>query len=146
MKKTMFPTPQDAEEAFYEAFERASLEDMMEVWADDDAILCIHPMGPVLQGQSAIQKSWKQIFDGAMPMRFHVSDPQEFRDGLLSVHIVHENIYIEGDGRPQPPILATNVYQLTEKGWRMILHHASPSPPTAPKAPQSTELKPSTLH
>jgi len=26
----------------------------------------------------------------------------------------------------QPEIIATNVYRKTDKGWRMILHHASP--------------------
>ncbi|MGH8670647.1 MAG: YybH family protein [Burkholderiales bacterium] len=143
MKKSVFPTPQDAEEAFYTAFERASLDDMMEVWADDETILCIHPMGPMLQGTPAVQESWRQLFNGAAALRFHISDPQYFRDGLLSVHIVRENIYVGDDTKPQPPILATNVYQLTEQGWRMVLHHASPSSPVATTAP---ETKPSVLH
>ena len=33
--KPIFPTPQDAEAAFYEALERADLEAMMAVWAED---------------------------------------------------------------------------------------------------------------
>ena len=48
MKRSTFPTPQDAEAAFYEALERADLEAMMEVWAEDEEIVCVHPAGPRL--------------------------------------------------------------------------------------------------
>ncbi|MCX7168975.1 MAG: nuclear transport factor 2 family protein, partial [Proteobacteria bacterium] len=39
--KTIFPTPQDAEAAFYDALERADLEALMAVWAEDEEIVCI---------------------------------------------------------------------------------------------------------
>ena len=38
-----FPTAQDAEAAFYEAFETGDLEAMMNVWAEDEEIVCVHP-------------------------------------------------------------------------------------------------------
>ena len=36
MAPRIFPTPQDAEAAFYEALERADLELMMAVWSEDE--------------------------------------------------------------------------------------------------------------
>ena len=48
MPAKIFPTPQDAESAFYEALERADLEQMMAVWSEDEEIVCVHPGGPRL--------------------------------------------------------------------------------------------------
>ena len=54
MKKSTFPTPQDAEAAFYEALETGDLETMMEVWAEDEEIVCVHPGGPRLAGYDQV--------------------------------------------------------------------------------------------
>src|SRR3989304_1293905 len=62
MKKTSFPTPQDCEAAFYEALEAADLDAMMEVWADDEEIVCVHPGWPRLSGYEQIRGNWAQIF------------------------------------------------------------------------------------
>ena len=35
----MYQTPQEAEAAFYDAFQRADLDAMKKVWADDDDVL-----------------------------------------------------------------------------------------------------------
>jgi len=48
------------------------------------------------------------------------------QDALLSIHLLHEFISVPGESGERPPAVATNIYQLTQGGWRMILHHASP--------------------
>ena len=116
-----FTTPQEAETAFYEALQSARLDLMMSVWANDETIVCIHPMGPRLQGIEKVRAGWQQIFQGGSNMRIEISDGRFIQDSLLSVHMVHENILI----RNQQRMIATNIYQLTSDGWRMILHHAS---------------------
>lgn len=122
----VYQTPQQAEVAFYEAFERADLEAMMAVWADDDDLLCIHPMGPRLRGREAIKESWQSIFSGGSEMRFRISDPQYTQDASVSVHCVFENISF-GEGLGQHSlVIATNIYRLTDSGWRLCAHHASP--------------------
>jgi ketosteroid isomerase-like protein len=60
----IFPTAQDAENAFYEALERCDLDGMMAVWAEDDEIICVHPTGPRLSGPEQIRESWARIFSG----------------------------------------------------------------------------------
>lgn len=143
MNHKIFSTPEDAESAFYEAFETADADAMMAVWAEDEDIVCVHPTGPRLQGHAAVHQSWRQLFRNGAAIRFQISDSHRFRDALLSVHVVHENIYVDGEPQPQPPVIATNIYQLTDKGWRMILHHASLSP-DAPA--RSHEGIPQVLH
>ena len=34
-------------------------------------------------------------------------------------------------GRRRTTLTVTNIYQLTNDGWRMLLHHASPQPAAA---------------
>jgi uncharacterized protein (TIGR02246 family) len=133
MNETRFYSAEEAEAAFYRAFERRDLDAMMAVWADEASIVCVHPGGPMLIGREAVRASWEQILAGGGAMSFAVQEVRrEIRD-RLAVHVVQEHIRA-GDERPGPPVLVTNVYRLTDHGWRMILHHASPSPrPARPK-------------
>ena len=131
MKKSNFPTPQDAEATFYEALETADLEAMMEVWAEDEEIVCVHPGGPRLAGFEQVRASWAQILGSGQKLKVHVSNQVVLSGMMLAVHSVHENILVQGETRPRAPVAATNVYLRTGSGWRMILHHGSPAPPEA---------------
>ena len=72
MTGKIFPTAQDAENAFYEALERGDLEAMMAVWAEDEDIVCVHPGGPRLVGYDAVRASWERIFAGAGRVTFRL--------------------------------------------------------------------------
>ena len=144
MKSNRYATPQDTEAAFYEALESADLAAMMAVWAEDEDIICIHPGGPRLTGTAAIRESWRRIFSRGPGLRFRLSDQQMVRGALVAVHSLHEHILISGQPEPQPPVVATNVYTLTEQGWRMVMHHASPVPST-PEGRRETSA-PGMLH
>lgn len=132
-RSKLFPTPEDAETAFYEAFERGNLEAMMAVWAESDDIVCVHPQGPRLVGFEAVRESWAQIFSGATQLRVRTIDAQRFDGQSLAVHQVVE--VLSAPSQPQGPtqsVCASNVYELTDDGWRMVVHHASPMPEAAP--------------
>ncbi len=143
-KNPMFPTPEDAEAAFYDAFERADLAAMMAVWAADDDVVCVHPQGPRLVGFDAVRASWTQIFAAGMALRIRTVDARRTQGATLAVHSVVEMLSAAGEQGPSPPVSATNIYVLTENGWRMIVHHASPLP-DAPAATQ-TVAETHTLH
>ena len=141
MSTRIFPTAQDAQNAFYEALERCDLEGMMAVWAEDEDIVCVHPAGQRLAGQVEVREVWRQMFAGGPTMRVRITNQVVIAGVMLEVHSVHENITVAGEQRPRPPMVATNVYQRTAAGWRMIAHHASPAagqPATepAPAAPK----------
>ncbi len=134
MKRSTFPTPQDAEAAFYESLERADLEAMMEVWAEDEEIVCIHPGGPRLTGYEQVRESWTQMFKSRQPLQVRLTNQVYAQGMMLSIHSVHENVVVAGESKARPPLVATNVYLRTGNGWRLLVHHASPAP-AAPAAP-----------
>ena len=144
MSQKIFPTAQDAENAFYEALERGDLESMMAVWAEDEEIVCVHPAGGRLSGQDQVRESWAKIFAGGPRARLRIEQQVAISGMMLAVHSVFENFTIPGEPRAeaQPvPVIATNVYLRTAAGWRMIVHHASPAPAQPQAAPQDTGPK-----
>lgn len=128
MKPPLFGTAQATESAFYDALEKADLDAMMAVWADDDEIVCVHPGGMRLAGVAAIREAWRQIFNGGPVLRVRLRQLQTIDGMSLVVHSVYEQISIDGETEQPPPMIATNIYQRTDNGWRMMVHHASPAP------------------
>src|SRR3954468_18249448 len=81
----------EVEAAFYEALNRADVEALMALWADDEEIVCIHPGGPRLHGHAAIQASWQAIFErGGLQIR--PSQLHETHNLMSSVHTVIEGV------------------------------------------------------
>ncbi len=143
MKPKLYATPQDAEAAFYKAIEKADLEAMMAVWADDEDIVCVHPGGTRLVGAEHVRESWRAIFASGHTLRFRLLQRQTLSGMSLAVHSVYEHIAVAGEPRTPAPVIATNIYLRTEHGWRMLMHHASP----APSVPDMEADKPgNTLH
>ncbi|OED39183.1 hypothetical protein AB833_16760 [Chromatiales bacterium (ex Bugula neritina AB1)] len=126
MSKIKFSSPRDAEDAFYQAIENADLPAMMAVWSDDDASVCIHPGAPRLEGRGQIRESWQEIFESGPAMTFEVSDERITEDTNLAIHLVREEIAIEGE--LVSVMLSTNIYHRFNDSWRMMLHHSSPEP------------------
>ena len=145
MSSKIFPTAQDAENAFYEALERGDLEGMMAVWSEDEDIVCVHPTGPRLSGQDQVRESWAKIFAGGSGPRVHITQQVAVSGMMIAVHSLHENFTVEGEARAHAPVVATNVYLRTAAGWRMIVHHASPAPAQAEGA-SSRDAPPKFLH
>jgi ketosteroid isomerase-like protein len=142
LKKTLFATPQDAEAAFYEAFMKHDLEAMMAVWADDDEVYCVHPRGARITGVAAVRESWRQIFASAQTVRFHVREQHLMQAMMVSIHSVYEQFTTADESRSRGCVLATNIYMRTERGWRMMVHHASPAPAVEEAEPRRVK----TLH
>ena len=145
MKKALFANPQDAESAFYEALTKADLDAMMAVWADDDDIYCVHPNGARVSGVESVRESWRQIFSSGQTLRFELRESQVVQGMMLSVHSVYEHITIAGEARARSPMIATNIFLRTERGWRLVAHHASPAPAAAEPEPRRA-APPKTLH
>jgi len=128
VKKTTFPSPQDAESAFYEALQGADLDAMMEVWADDEEIVCVHPGGERLVGYDAVRSGWAAIASSGRRLRVQQSDLTVVSGMMVTVHSLQEHISVQGQGGAPVAVVATNIYQRTGNGWRMIVHHASALP------------------
>jgi ketosteroid isomerase-like protein len=119
---------QETEAAFYEALQKGDLELLMACWAQEDEIVCVHPGGPRLLGHGAIRSAFETLFaNGGLPVT-----PQRVQrtEGLASaVHSVLERVELgTAEGLQLGWVVATNVYQNTTHGWRLVAHHASQGP------------------
>lgn len=123
-----FETPAAAEAAFYKALEAADTALMQAVWDEGPDLVCVHPMWPELHGHRAIFAAWRRMFAAGPHLTVSTVPVLQRCDGDLATHVVHEQLALRGDENQQPPVVATNVYRHTAGGWRMILHHASPTP------------------
>jgi ketosteroid isomerase-like protein len=127
----------EVEAAFYDALNRADLEALMALWADDEEIVCVHPGGPRLIGHGAIRASWSALLEhGGLQIR--PSQLHETHNLMSSVHTVIEGV-TAASGEPAH-LIATNVYVKTPKGWRIVLHHVSVAPGPVPVDPRAQIL------
>jgi ketosteroid isomerase-like protein len=130
--KPLYTTPQDAEAAFYDALERADLDAMMAVWAEDEEIVCVLPGGPRLVGYAAVREAWRRVFAGGRRLTIALSHQVYLAGMLLSVHSLHEHLGLTSGEGQTAPVVVTNVYVRGALGWRLLAHHASPAPPDMP--------------
>jgi hypothetical protein len=137
-----FETPAAAERAFYQAFGNLDLGSMQQVWADLPTVYCLHPGSRLLLGYAAVMQGWARIFRGAQLPQIEYSLSAQLQNSMQEVHLVEERI-----GDPASPageaaaiVLATNVYVLTNRGWRIACHHASQVPAVSPRADSAVAL------
>lgn len=128
MTMRFFATPQDAEAAFYDALERADLDAMMAIWAEDEEVTCTHPNGERLAGFAAVREGWRQIFLAGQRASVRLTDQLQRQGILLALHSVHEHYSVPGEDVPRPPVVASNVYVRGAQGWHLLSRHASCAP------------------
>jgi len=127
----MFATPDEAEHAFYDALEHGDPDRLMQVWADDEEIVCIHPGGLRIVGHMAVYESWQQILSNG-PLRLHPTRPLVMHSMMCAVHVLIEQVSsITPQGTQYANCYATNIYHKGPTGWRMVMHHASAAPAEA---------------
>ena len=126
--KSMHSTTEDIERAFYDALEAGDLDALMDLWADDEQVVCIHPGGPRVEGYHDVRESWREILNaGALQIR--AVPVHRLIGGVLAVHSVIEQVVMSGSlGQAQVvSVNATNVFHNGPSGWKMVFHHASPA-------------------
>jgi ketosteroid isomerase-like protein len=122
---------EEANAAFYAAFESADLDAMQDLWLDDPETLCVHPGALPVRGTRAINRSWALIMANTPYIQFFLTDVEvSVLEATASVTCT-ENV-LTGDETTGPDsfggarAVATNVFVRTEQGWRLWIHHASP--------------------
>jgi ketosteroid isomerase-like protein len=131
-----FESPQDAEDAFYDALEGADLEAMASVWDSSDQIACLLPMTPLLRGP-AVMEMWRSMLGSGTGVDIQIRHLAWIEGGDLALHLVEERIGAGPDGRPAPPPLyASKLYRRGPEGWRLVVHQSSPTPPPPGSMPR----------
>ena len=123
----IYTSPQDAAHAFYQAFEARDIDAMMATWADDEDIVCIHPGGVRHVGYEAVRHSFEQLFTGDSKLVFRLDQVVLLETVGLAMQSAVEHVH-SGDETTRGIAVATNVLMRTPSGWRIVCHHASPTP------------------
>lgn len=122
-----------ANERFYRAMNTLDIDEMDEVWADDEAAVCVHPGREAIIGYVRIRESWSIIFSasGAMSIAAEGSRIQ-LSDDVAWVACTETISLMTDEGLAAAAAQATNIFRRIDGRWRMVVHHASPIPFTAP--------------
>jgi ketosteroid isomerase-like protein len=123
-----FETPQDVEDAYYDALESADPMAMEQVWEDSEEVACLLPMTPLVMG-SEVRRLWQAIFAQVGAFDIQVRHLAWIEAGETAIHLVEERLQDAAPGRSPPPIYGTNIYRHGADGWRLLLHQSSPTPP-----------------
>lgn len=122
---TIYTSAEEAEDAFYEAIGRGDIDAIMQVWSDEEEIVCIHPTGQRLSGSASIRESWQTIFSTNANLTVHAQRVICWQSAIIAVHSVTEVLFVGDDPTPHGPVLSTNVFQRSADGWRLISRHTS---------------------
>ena len=103
---------------FYTAFSKGDGEAMARLWADGDAISCIHPGWPAIVGRIAVVGSWRDIFENARSPAVICHEPHAIISGdegrVLCVEIIATLAFA-----------ASNHFRRVAGMWRLVHHQAS---------------------
>ena len=127
-----YNTPQEAEDAFYDALEEGDLNRLLSVWADSDDICCLLPMYPMIQGRKDIEDVFSHLFSQGHGVELSVTHLNWIQTDDIAIHQVEENINPPAGDPPPPPFYGTNIYRKSGDGWRLIIHQNAPTPPPPP--------------
>ncbi|MEW8507565.1 MAG: nuclear transport factor 2 family protein [Candidatus Thiodiazotropha sp.] len=123
-----YKTPQEAEDAYYDAIEEKDLEALMTVWEDCEEILCLLPMMAAQRGKEAIRRQWEPLMQGEIALDIQTKHLAWIETPELAIHLIEELVKSPEQNETQA-VYATNIYRRDGDGWHLLMHQNSPTPP-----------------
>ena len=93
-----FETAESVEDAFYAALRKGDLTALMEIWADDDDVVCIHPGGDRIEGLDAVRASWERILSAGGMVAIGEELTGDARQRILDFSRPGAALYLGGMG------------------------------------------------
>lgn len=124
-----------ANQSFYDAFQRGDSAAMSALWAEGEAVACIHPGRAVIRGREAVLESWEAILSAPTRPSVAFIEGQAARLGGVGIVTGLEKVL-------EASLTVTNIFVEVSGVWRMLLHHASPLSRQAPIAEAILRLNP----
>ncbi len=119
-----------ANERFYEAFASLDLEKMQYIWHSAPYVKCLHPGWHIISGFDEVMESWQLIFRNTFSMHFELEEVEAVVLGRIGIVTLRENLLTATHPTELPTrvvLAATNIFELSDDGWKMILHQAGPT-------------------
>jgi ketosteroid isomerase-like protein len=115
---------------FYQAFTALSEDEMQSLWMKTPYVKCLHPGWHIVAGYEAVMESWRMIFRSTGSMDVLLDDIEATVLGRVGIITLKEKLKSSNNDESQErraTLVATNLFELTDDGWKMILHQAGPS-------------------
>ncbi len=119
-----------ANERFYEAFASLDLKQMQCIWHSAPYVKCLHPGWHIISGFDEVMESWQLIFRNTFSMHFELEEVEAVVLGRIGIVTLRENLLTATHPTELPTrvvLAATNIFELGDDGWKMILHQAGPT-------------------
>jgi len=129
-----FETPQDAEDAFYDALESGDAESMTQVWEASADIAGLLPMSPLIQGPEVLEL-WRSMFEHGAAFDIQVRHLGWIESGDMALHLIEERMGAPEGLKPgtgaeaAQAVYGSNLFRRGSDGWRLVAHQNSPTPP-----------------
>ena len=125
-----YTTPQEAEDAFYDALDEGNLSELLSVWAESDDICCLSPMHPMIQGRQGVTDVFTHMLSQGHGISVSIKHLSWIETDDIAIHQIEETVQsTPSDTPPPPPFYGTNIYRKDNSGWRLIVHQNAPTPP-----------------
>lgn len=106
-----------ANQAFYDAFRRADLATIEDLWASLTPVACIHPGWDALHGREEVLESFRAILGGGSGPQVTCINPEATVLGEAAFVVCHEAI-------EDAELIATNVFVREDGRWKLVHHQA----------------------
>src|SRR5215475_11965929 len=118
---------EEANLAFYEAFNKRDIERMSQVWSRSPHARCVHPGWELVIGWSDIRQSWVDIFRTIQEIDFRLEDIHIEVSGRTAwVNLVaHVQVTTDEGDAFQATVVTTNIFEEIDGRWLLVLHHSS---------------------
>lgn len=118
---------EEANLAFYEAFNKRDIESMSQVWSRSPHARCVHPGWELVIGWSDIRQSWVDIFRTIQEIDFRLEDIHIEVSGRTAwVNLVaHVQVTTDEGDAFQATVVTTNIFEEIDQRWMLVLHHSS---------------------
>lgn len=128
-KRLVFTSAEEAENYFYHAIHHNDIDNLMQVWADDDDIICIHREGQRLIGTKQVHDSWRALLTQGGKFTIELKEKRVINNGMTIIHVLLEKITQTTEhGTFESICHATNVFQKDSHGWHLIMYMAAIAP------------------
>lgn len=131
VQRLVFASADEVEQHFYQAIRNNDINALMQAWADDEDIICVHREGTRLVGTKHVHNAWRALLTHNSTFKVELKEKRVINCGMCVIHVLLEKItQTTLSGTIEYVCHATIVYQKDSRGWHLTMYMATSAPTT----------------